>query len=270
MSRTGARGRWRARRARPLRRLERRDRAGALVHDGAAVDRRGGPPRADRLSPAGFARAARISIRGRFRSRVRKGRRGPLQPGRAPVGPGGRDVKSLHLAGIADGEVLTGPQTIHLDITNGCNTNCITCWDHSPLLKIGRSSAWRSGSAWTSKPVERVLDDAMSLGGLQAVIVSGMGEPFTHPKVYAILRAVKARRLHCTVITRTYSSRRARRRFWRSGSISSSSASTARPGAPHLALPPEFFGRRNGEGFPRRCSRRFRDAGRRFKRRPRW
>ena len=49
-------------------------------------------------------------------------------------------MNPLHLAGLADGEVLTGPQTIHLDITNGCNTNCITCWDHSPLLKIGRSS----------------------------------------------------------------------------------------------------------------------------------
>lgn len=104
------------------------------------------------------------------------------------------------LAGIDVGHPLTGPETVHVDITNGCNTNCITCWDHSPLLRVGRSSAWKR-SRVEARAVEDLLDDLGELGGLRAVIVSGMGEPFTHPDVYRILEAVKARGLHLTVIT---------------------------------------------------------------------
>ena len=108
--------------------------------------------------------------------------------------------KNLRLAGIDAGRPLTGPETIHVDITNGCNTNCITCWDHSPLLLTPRSTGWKRARAEASA-VEALLDDALTLGGLRAVIVSGMGEPFTHPDVYRILSAVKARGLHLTVIT---------------------------------------------------------------------
>jgi len=49
--------------------------------------------------------------------------------------------------------------------------------------------------------VESVLDDIGSLGGLQAIILSGMGEPFTHPEIYPIIEAVKRRKLHLTLIT---------------------------------------------------------------------
>lgn len=49
--------------------------------------------------------------------------------------------------------------------------------------------------------VEALLDDALGLGGLKAVVISGMGEPFTHPEIYRILAAVKDRGLHLTVIT---------------------------------------------------------------------
>ncbi len=106
----------------------------------------------------------------------------------------------LHLAGVDLGRVLTGPETIHIDVTNGCNTNCITCWDHSPLLAVGRTSAWKRTRV-EAAAVEAILDDVLSLGGLEAVIVSGMGEPFTHPDIDRILEAVKARGLHVTVIT---------------------------------------------------------------------
>jgi MoaA/NifB/PqqE/SkfB family radical SAM enzyme len=104
------------------------------------------------------------------------------------------------LRGILDGRVVQGPQTIHLDVTNGCNTNCITCWDHSPLLAIERSSAWKRKRV-DAAAIEAVLDDALSLGGLAAVILSGMGEPFTHPDVYRMIEAVKRRGLHLTIIT---------------------------------------------------------------------
>jgi MoaA/NifB/PqqE/SkfB family radical SAM enzyme len=104
------------------------------------------------------------------------------------------------LEAINDNAVTLGPASIHIDITNGCNTNCVTCWDHSPLLTIGRSSAWKRQRV-DAPHVRALLDDVKSLGGLEAVIVSGMGDPFTHPDVYEIIEAVKSRGLHLTIIT---------------------------------------------------------------------
>ena len=104
------------------------------------------------------------------------------------------------LAGIRAGRPLAGPETLHIDVTNGCNTNCVTCWDHSPLLTVGRGKAWKKQRV-DAEIVEALLDDVLALGGLRAVIISGMGEPFTHPDIYRILAAVKDRGLHLTVIT---------------------------------------------------------------------
>ncbi len=104
------------------------------------------------------------------------------------------------LDALAAGRVDLGPETVHVDITNACNTNCITCWDHSPLLDVARPAAWKQKRA-TPAAVEALLDDVASLGGLRAIIVSGMGDPMVHPRVYDILGAVKRRGLHLTIIT---------------------------------------------------------------------
>lgn len=108
------------------------------------------------------------------------------------------------LEDLRDGVVTMGPQTLHIDVTNACNTNCVTCWDHSPHLDVGRSTAWKKQKV-DPAAVAALLDDVQSLdtprGGLQAVIVSGMGEPFTHPDIDAILTDIKRRGLHLTVIT---------------------------------------------------------------------
>lgn len=107
---------------------------------------------------------------------------------------------SLALLGLEQGRVLAGPETLHIDLTNSCNTNCITCWDHSPLLEIGRDAAWKRRRIGLAD-LESLLDDVLSLGALRAVILSGMGEPFTHPDVYEMIAAVKRRGLHLTIIT---------------------------------------------------------------------
>jgi len=108
------------------------------------------------------------------------------------------------LEDLRDGVVTMGPQTLHIDVTNACNTNCVTCWDHSPHLDVARPTAWKKQKV-DLKAVTALLDDVQSLdtprGGLQAVIVSGMGEPFTHPDIEAILADIKRRGLHLTVIT---------------------------------------------------------------------
>lgn len=104
------------------------------------------------------------------------------------------------LAGIDAGTPVTGPETVHVDLVNSCNTNCVTCWDHSPLLDAPRPAAWKGRRART-RDVERLLEDLDDLGGLRSVILSGMGEPFLHPGIYDLIAAVKRRPLHLTVIT---------------------------------------------------------------------
>jgi MoaA/NifB/PqqE/SkfB family radical SAM enzyme len=120
--------------------------------------------------------------------------------GPSPPDPLAAPRLNLKLAGIDAGRPLTGPETVHLDVTNGCNTNCITCWDHSPLLTVARSSAWKRQRV-EATVMEALLDDVRSLGGLKAIILSGMGDPFTHPDIYRLIGAVKSRGLHLTIIT---------------------------------------------------------------------
>ncbi len=120
----------------------------------------------------------------------------------SPSGPSLKPASkiALPLVGVHEGRPRVGPETIHIDITNGCNTNCITCWDHSPLLLVPRDTVWKRKRVEV-REVESLLEDASKLGGLRAVILSGMGEPFTHPDIDALIALVKGRGLHLTIIT---------------------------------------------------------------------
>ncbi len=106
----------------------------------------------------------------------------------------------VRLQSLEDGVVRLGPQTVHVDLTNACNTDCVTCWDHSPHLTQARPASWKRQRA-DAGFVRALLDDIEALGGLEAVILSGMGEPFTHPGVYDVIADVKRRGLHLTIIT---------------------------------------------------------------------
>jgi len=96
--------------------------------------------------------------------------------------------------------VTKGPVTLHLDITNACNTDCVTCWDHSPLLTAPRAPAWKSRQADVDFLLATVAE-AASLGRLSTVIVSGMGEPLTHPRVLELLAGLKTMGLGVTLIS---------------------------------------------------------------------
>src|SRR5262249_32971177 len=151
-----------------------------------------------RPQPADREAAARPGAGAPARSRAVGGaaaRRRPLPRRRRAARRGGAVI----LESIDLGRPLAGPATIPIDVTNGCNPTGVTGWDHPPLLAVGRSAAWKRRRA-DPAAVEALLDDALGLGGLRAVIVSGMGEPFTHPDIYRILAAVKRRGLHLTVI----------------------------------------------------------------------
>ncbi len=107
-----------------------------------------------------------------------------------------RDV----LAAIAAGVPGPGPRTVHVDVTNACNAACITCWDHSPLLVEQRSPAWKKRRIDRAM-FDELIEDLAALGSVQAVILSGMGDPLVHPDIYAMIERVKREGWHLTVMT---------------------------------------------------------------------
>ncbi|MGB7922979.1 MAG: radical SAM protein [Pyrinomonadaceae bacterium] len=111
-----------------------------------------------------------------------------------------RETRVLRLRGIAAGSVLTGPQTVHIDLANGCNTNCVTCWDHSPLLLDARSNAWKRQRV-AFDDFDAFAADLASMNSVEAVILSGMGDPFVNPDIYRIVEASKRHGWHVTVLT---------------------------------------------------------------------
>ncbi|HEX8649213.1 MAG TPA: radical SAM protein [Pyrinomonadaceae bacterium] len=111
-----------------------------------------------------------------------------------------RESRALRLRGIALGRVLTGPQTVHIDLANGCNTNCITCWDHSPLLNTARSSAWKRKRV-AFEDFRALAEDLATMSSVEAVILSGMGDPFVNPDIYRIIEVSKQYGWHVTVLT---------------------------------------------------------------------
>jgi MoaA/NifB/PqqE/SkfB family radical SAM enzyme len=104
------------------------------------------------------------------------------------------------LAGIAAGTPVTGPRTVHIDVTNACNAACITCWDHSPLLLEQRSPQWKKRRIELAV-FDELVADLVALGSVKAVILSGMGDPLVHPDIYEMIARVKRQGWHLTVMT---------------------------------------------------------------------
>ncbi|MBW2257822.1 MAG: radical SAM protein [Deltaproteobacteria bacterium] len=104
------------------------------------------------------------------------------------------------LRGIREGRPRAGPVQVHIDVTNTCNATCVTCWDHSPLLKVPRPPEWKRRRLDFDRFCA-LLEDLGAMGSVRAVLLSGMGEPLTHPRIYEMIAEVKARGWHLTLIT---------------------------------------------------------------------
>ncbi|NOY26396.1 MAG: radical SAM protein [Oligoflexia bacterium] len=104
------------------------------------------------------------------------------------------------LAGIASGRPQVGPSNVHIDVSNGCNAACVSCWDHSPLRTRPRPAAWKRKRLSWSRFRELVVD-LTTLDSVRAVVLSGMGEPLTHPDIYRMVALIKAQGWHLTVLS---------------------------------------------------------------------
>ncbi len=111
-------------------------------------------------------------------------------------------VRKARLAGLYENVPRVGPQTVHFDIANACNTRCTTCWHHSPhLLPEHRPSA-----AWKKERLDlaafvRAFDEVLSLGGLESIILSGMGDPTMNDDLTAMVAYAHRHGVGVTIIT---------------------------------------------------------------------
>lgn len=112
------------------------------------------------------------------------------------------EIKSLRLQGLLEHRPQLGPQTVHFDIANACNVRCTTCWHHSHLLNIDRvpTPEWKRKSV----PFERfrkIFDDLIELGGLEQIILSGMGDPSMNDELIDMVQYAHRFGIGVTIIT---------------------------------------------------------------------
>ena len=79
----------------------------------------------------------------------------------------------LRLLGVISEHAFIGPQTIVLDISHRCNTNCIHCWIHTPRRTLPRELTNLKMSLSLYK---NIIDDAVDLL-CDEIIIQGDGEP---------------------------------------------------------------------------------------------
>lgn len=106
------------------------------------------------------------------------------------------------IASMLEGGPRIGPETVHFDIANNCNTRCTTCWHHSPHLQAQfvPSAAWKR-QRLTFAAFKPMLDDLLALGGLENIILSGMGDPTLNPELYAMVEYAHGADIAVTIIT---------------------------------------------------------------------
>jgi MoaA/NifB/PqqE/SkfB family radical SAM enzyme len=114
----------------------------------------------------------------------------------------------LRLLGVLADDVFIGPKTFHLDLSNRCNTNCVFCALHSPLLLPPSTSrrGRRFTEGWRGRMIDEdvfynLADDLAEMGTREDILFSGEGEPLTHPRAMDFIRYVKGKRQTLTLFT---------------------------------------------------------------------
>ncbi len=89
-----------------------------------------------------------------------------------------------------------------LAISNRCNTDCVMCWEHSPLLPkpAGQAAKGRRPAFMDGAVFETILREARRMGTFR-VVLGGDGEPTLHPDFDRMLELMGALRMEPYVLT---------------------------------------------------------------------
>jgi len=116
---------------------------------------------------------------------------------------------ALALLGVLSGKrVFGGPRTAALFMTDGCNSRCLMCWFHSPLVRsdpspgggLGGPSHPRRPRFMDTALCETILKELHKLGTYR-VVLGGFGEPALHPGLEEAIELTVRLRMLPYVIT---------------------------------------------------------------------
>lgn len=103
----------------------------------------------------------------------------------------------LRLLGLIAEHPFIGPQTLVLDTTHKCNTNCAHCWIHNPR---SRTPAAVIESKMDDGLYRKIIDDAADILS-DEVIIQGDGEPLLDGRFIEMARYAKDRGLKVLFFT---------------------------------------------------------------------
>ncbi|NOZ63855.1 MAG: radical SAM protein [Caldiserica bacterium] len=105
------------------------------------------------------------------------------------------------IKGIIEGGdiALLGPRVLELSISAVCDSSCLACWCHSPLLKDSFHETTKKRFLPLNK-IEEFIGELLGLG-LEEVQLSGAGEPLLHPHFWEIVEFLKDKGLKVHIIT---------------------------------------------------------------------
>ncbi|MCF7907307.1 MAG: radical SAM protein [Candidatus Omnitrophica bacterium] len=96
-------------------------------------------------------------------------------------------------------KIFCGPHTVQIDLTDKCNSSCVACWIHSPLVEEKKS--FPEGKKQLSFELVKSLINDLSDLGTQEVILSGSGEPFLYPEIKEVIKNIKSKNMYLNIIT---------------------------------------------------------------------
>ncbi len=105
-------------------------------------------------------------------------------------------AKNKIITGIFRKEAIIGPFSVHLDLTNKCNNDCISCWSFSPLVGLSTMSLETRRKQLPYDLVIGLINDLHRIG-TREIYFTGGGEPFMHPKAVDIMEYVKKLGMRC-------------------------------------------------------------------------
>lgn len=113
-----------------------------------------------------------------------------------------KEIRQRRLVGLRTNRPQFGPQTVHFDIANGCNVRCTTCWHHSPHLESAHvpTMDWKR-RVMSFATYRRIMEGMMRLGGLEQIILSGMGDPSLNHELPDMVQFAHQHGIGVTIIT---------------------------------------------------------------------